>query len=96
MTTKSVLFACRDQILYLIKYLIRDLLILFLSSLGVDFHFFLRDNDGHWSHKPGETSVTRTDNSGNLINDPSAAGVDMNGYVFHCFMTTNRNTVNIL
>jgi len=63
---------------------------------GVDFHFFLRDNDGHWSHKPGETSVTRTDNSGNLINDPSAAGVDMNGYVFHCFMTTNRNTVNIL
>jgi len=62
---------------------------------GVDFHWYRRDRDGRWSHKPGETSVTRTDDSYNLINDPSAANVDMNGYQFVCFMTTDRNTVTI-
>lgn len=62
---------------------------------GVDFHWYLRDSDGKWSHKPGTCSVTRTDNSGNLITDPSSASVDMNGYRFVCFMTTDRNTVTI-
>ncbi|KAL9969862.1 hypothetical protein ACROYT_G022130 [Oculina patagonica] len=60
---------------------------------GVDFHWYLKDGDGKWSHKPGETSVTRTDDSGNLKNNPETC--DMNGYVFVCYMTTDRNTVNI-
>lgn len=60
---------------------------------GVDFHWYRRDNDGKWSHKPGPTSVTRTDESGNLITDPKTC--DMNGYRFVCFMTSDRNTVNI-
>ena len=81
--------------LYLLTFLIKYLLILIVSSLGVDFHWYLRDRDGRWSHKPGETSVTRNDDSGNLINDPSAAGVDMNGYVFVTFMTSDRNAVTI-
>jgi len=62
---------------------------------GVDFHWYRRDGDGKWSHKPGSTSVTRTDDSGNLIDDPSAANVDMNGYQFVCFMTTDSYTVTI-
>jgi hypothetical protein len=40
---------------------------------GYDFHWYRRDRDGKWSHKPGATAARNTDNSGNLITDPRLA-----------------------
>jgi len=59
----------------------------------VDFHWYVKDSDGKWSHKPGKTAVTRRDNQGALINNPQ--NCDMNGYEFVCYMTTHRRNVNI-
>lgn len=36
-----------------------------------DYHFYVRDNDGYWSHKRGVTDPTRLDDHGNLIKDPA-------------------------
>ena len=36
----------------------------------LDYHWYRRDNNNLWSHKPGGTSATNRDNSGNLISDP--------------------------
>lgn len=38
---------------------------------GNDFHWYRRDANGMWSHKPGSTPARNTDNSGNLISDPN-------------------------
>ncbi|ATC63567.1 hypothetical protein CMV30_06140 [Nibricoccus aquaticus] len=45
---------------------------------GWDFHWYRQDSDGRWSHKPGGTSATNLDNSGNLITNPETA--DRGGY----------------
>lgn len=38
---------------------------------GNDFHWYRRDSNGLWSHKPGSTPAKNTDNSGNLIQSPA-------------------------
>ena len=38
-----------------------------------DFHFYRRDADGTWSHKPGRTPATTLDNAGRAITDPRTA-----------------------
>lgn len=40
---------------------------------GVDYHLFRLDSGGNWSHKPGSTSATNLDNSGNPITNPETA-----------------------
>ncbi|MDD1017332.1 hypothetical protein [Pseudomonas rubra] len=35
-----------------------------------DYHWYRRDSNGMWSHKPGQTAARNTDNSGRLISDP--------------------------
>lgn len=35
-----------------------------------DYHFWILNDDGHWSHKPGGNEVTARDWSGNAISDP--------------------------
>ena len=40
---------------------------------GCDYHFYVQNSDGYWSHKPGTTSCTRYDASGSLITDPQTA-----------------------
>ncbi len=40
---------------------------------GRDYHWYRLGNDGTWSHKPGQTSATNRDNSGNIITDPRTA-----------------------
>ncbi len=35
-----------------------------------DYHWYRRDSNGMWSHKPGHTSVRNTDNAGKPISDP--------------------------
>ena len=58
-----------------------------------DYHFFRLDNNGYWSHKPGESLATDLDDKGNKIRDARQAVYEP--YKFVCFMTTNRETVNI-
>ncbi|KZN49486.1 hypothetical protein [Pseudoalteromonas luteoviolacea] len=38
-----------------------------------DYHWYRRDGNGKWSHKPGSTAVTNLDNSGRIITDPERA-----------------------
>lgn len=42
-------------------------------SPGYDYHWYRRDKDGTWSHKPGQTSATNKDNSGHTIYNPETA-----------------------
>lgn len=35
-----------------------------------DYHWWRRQDNGTWAHKPGSTPVRYTDNSGNIIYDP--------------------------
>lgn len=37
-----------------------------------DYHWYRRDEDGTWSHKPGSTPISTTDASGNIIYDPQS------------------------
>jgi hypothetical protein len=50
-----------------------------------DFHFYRKDKDGLWSHKPGSNKVTRVDADNKLIKNPFLANRDYskknkNGY----------------
>lgn len=36
-----------------------------------DYHWYRQDKDGYWSHKPGQSKVTRVDSEGKKIKDPS-------------------------
>lgn len=47
-----------------------------------DYHWYRRDSDGMWSHKPGGTNATNLDNSGNLIYNPETA--DRGAYTVFC------------
>jgi len=58
---------------------------------GVDFHWYRQDDNGCWSHKPGQTPVTNLDNSGTPITDP--ANCNRGDYEFCCYMITDRNVV---
>jgi hypothetical protein len=40
---------------------------------NVDFHWFRKDRNGFWSHKPGSTPVRNVDNSNQPIPDPRTA-----------------------
>ena len=35
-----------------------------------DYHWYRKDDDGTWSHKPGITAISRVDKSYNIIYDP--------------------------
>ncbi|GGV36523.1 hypothetical protein [Streptomyces spectabilis] len=39
----------------------------------IDFHWFRKQNEGFWGHKPGSTAARNTDNSGNVIFNPETA-----------------------
>lgn len=49
---------------------------------GWDYHWYRRDRNGRWSHKPGGTPATNLDNSGNIITDPRTA--DRGFYTVFC------------
>ena len=58
-----------------------------------DFHWYLLNEHGRWSHKPGQTEVTRRDNDGNEITDPRTANIGP--YQFVSFMICDRHEVRI-
>lgn len=41
-----------------------------IAGMGPDFHYYVKDKNGYWSHKPGVTNPTIFDNMGNIIKDP--------------------------
>jgi hypothetical protein len=47
-----------------------------------DYHFYRRDDNGMWSHKPGASDATNLDHSGNPITDPRTA--DRGPYTVFC------------
>jgi hypothetical protein len=40
---------------------------------GTDYHWYRRDRNGNWSHKPGGTPATNLDAAGNPITNPETA-----------------------
>lgn len=62
---------------------------------GYDYHWYRRDQNGMWSHKPGGTPATNLDNSSNPISNPETAnrGVYVNfcGYLCSCSGATEGN-----
>jgi hypothetical protein len=44
-----------------------------LDSESIDYHFYSLDKDGTWSHKLGNTAVTKEDSKGRAIHDPVTA-----------------------
>ena len=40
------------------------------ASDGSDYHWWRKNEDGTWSHKPGSTPILHWDASGNVITDP--------------------------
>lgn len=62
---------------------------------GIDFHWYRRDRNGSWSHKPGGTPATNLDNSGNTVNDPRTADRGIYTAFCGCYcVCKNRVTIN--
>lgn len=59
---------------------------------GRDYHWYRRDENGMWTHKPGMTRATKLDNSGSPIADPRTADrgryTDFCGYYCSCSSST--------
>jgi hypothetical protein len=49
---------------------------------GRDFHWYRRDANNMWSHKPGQTPARNVDNSGRVINAPATC--DRGPYTIIC------------
>jgi hypothetical protein len=59
-----------------------------------DYHWYRRDRDGRWSHKPGTDPATNLDNSGNVIVDPRTA--DRGPYTVFCgCFCVNKSKISI-
>ncbi len=43
------------------------------DKLNPDFHWYRQDDNGNWSHKPGDGEATNVDSSGKPIVDPNKA-----------------------
>ncbi|QDV53034.1 hypothetical protein [Gimesia fumaroli] len=59
----------------------------------LDYHWYRRDNNTMWSHKPGGTPATNRDNSGRTISDPRTC--DRGPYnifcgFYHCIPSETR------
>ncbi|MFJ4188940.1 hypothetical protein [Kitasatospora sp. NPDC089509] len=49
---------------------------------GGDFHWYRKQKEGFWGHKPGSTPARNVDNSGHVIYDPEKA--DRGPYTIFC------------
>jgi hypothetical protein len=54
----------------------------------VDFHWYRKNKEGFWSHKPGSTAARNTDNSGKVITNPQTCDrgpyTQFCGYFYTC------------
>lgn len=58
-----------------------------------DYHWYRQDNNGCWSHKPGQTQARNTDNGGNRISDPRTC--NRGPYTEFCSYMLTRPGINI-
>ena len=69
-------------------------LVALVIAPNIDFHWYRKGRNGRWTHKPGGTQVTNTDNSGAVIPDPRTA--DRGMYTDFCtFMTVMHGHIKI-
>jgi hypothetical protein len=54
-------------------------LVALVMDPGSDYHWYRRDDNGMWSHKPGGTPATNVDASGNPIGNPETANRNYGG-----------------
>lgn len=60
-----------------------------------DYHWYRRDSNGMWSHKPGKSAARNTDNAGQTISDPRSC--DRGPYNNFCgFFNTVPGQIQIL
>jgi hypothetical protein len=57
-----------------------------------DYHFWRRDNNGMWSHKPGQTDATNVDLSGNPIANPETANRGFYNSLVSYYFTPSDST----
>lgn len=57
-----------------------------------DYHWYRLDDNGTWSHKPGQTAATNRDNSGNVITDPRTA--NRGNYTIFCGFYMQWNDIS--
>ena len=54
----------------------------------VDFHWYRKNKEGFWSHKPGSTPVRNVDNSNHVITNPETCNrgpyTQFCGYFYTC------------
>jgi hypothetical protein len=59
-----------------------------------DFHWYRRQTEGFWGHKPGESAAVNLDNSGRVITDPETCDrgfyTEWNGY----YLSSNLVTIS--
>lgn len=67
-------------------------LVALVVAPGWDYHWYRRDANGTWTHKPGGTAATNLDNAGHPITDPEIADrgpyTQFCGYFCVCSSTT--------
>lgn len=68
-----------------------DTLIALVIAPGWDFHWYRRDDNNYWSHKPGGTPATTKDQSGQDIESPETA--DRGYYTDFCGYFKIRNHI---
>jgi len=69
-------------------------LVALVIAPGIDFHWYRKNRNGYWSHKPGSSPVVHVDNSNHLIPDPRTA--DRGMYTQFCtFMVVMHGHVKI-
>ncbi|WP_030665813.1 hypothetical protein [Streptomyces rimosus] len=69
-------------------------LVALVIAPGIDFHWYRKQVEGFWGHKPGSYPARNTDNSGNVINDPEKANrgpyTEFCGYFYGCISQARR------
>ncbi|RMX38129.1 hypothetical protein pdam_00003077 [Pocillopora damicornis] len=67
-----------------------DFVVALVVEPNVDFHWYVLNDHGLWSHKPGQTPAINWDNAGaQILNVPAC---NMGNYQFRSYMATNYGT----
>lgn len=63
-------------------------LVALVVAPGQDYHWYRKQKEGFWGHKPGGTAAKNTDNSGHVITNPQTANrgpyTQFCGYFYTC------------
>jgi hypothetical protein len=61
-------------------------LVAMVVAPGIDYHWYRKQKEGFWGHKPGHTAARNTDNNGVVVNNPETCArapyTDFCGYFY--------------